>query len=102
MTVASELNTENELGISVEDLYRLSVDQYHAMAEACILGEDDPVELLEGWLVCKYGPFEAPRSWIAPPSTASPAEEEIGLTLDWIWRQTNLFFSGGGRGGRGD
>jgi hypothetical protein len=34
-------------------IYRLTVAQYHAMAEAGILGEDDPVELLEGWLVKK-------------------------------------------------
>src|SRR5829696_8131874 len=34
-------------------IYRLSVAQYHAMAEAGILDEDAPVELLEGWLVCK-------------------------------------------------
>jgi Uma2 family endonuclease len=34
-------------------IYRLTVAQYHAMAEAGILGENDPVELLEGWLVKK-------------------------------------------------
>jgi Uma2 family endonuclease len=34
-------------------LYRLSVAQYHAMGEHGILGEDDPVELLEGLLVRK-------------------------------------------------
>jgi Uma2 family endonuclease len=34
-------------------IYRLSVAQYHAMGEHGILGEDDPVELLEGLLVRK-------------------------------------------------
>jgi Uma2 family endonuclease len=34
-------------------IYRLTVAQYLAMAEAGILSEDDPVELLEGWLVEK-------------------------------------------------
>jgi Uma2 family endonuclease len=34
-------------------IYRLTVEQYHAMAEAGILTEDDPVELVEGWLVQK-------------------------------------------------
>lgn len=34
-------------------IYRLSVEQYQAMAQAGILTEDDPVELLEGWLVYK-------------------------------------------------
>jgi len=34
-------------------IWRLSVQQYHAMIQAGILTEDDPVELLEGWLVLK-------------------------------------------------
>ncbi|MBI1925050.1 Uma2 family endonuclease [Candidatus Poribacteria bacterium] len=34
-------------------IWRLSVDQYHEMIRAGILTEDDPVELLEGWLVPK-------------------------------------------------
>jgi Uma2 family endonuclease len=34
-------------------IYRLTVAQYLAMAEAGILSEDEPVELLEGWLVEK-------------------------------------------------
>ena len=37
----------------VDRLYRLSVEQYHAMAEAGILGACDRVELLEGLLVAK-------------------------------------------------
>src|SRR5438132_10578955 len=36
-----------------EPIFRLSVEQYHQMARAGILTEDDPVELLEGWLVRK-------------------------------------------------
>jgi Uma2 family endonuclease len=39
--------------VPTEPIYRLSVAQYHAMAEHGILDEDDPVELLEGWLVQK-------------------------------------------------
>ena len=34
-------------------IMRLSVDQYHKMIDAGILGEDDPVELIEGWLVAR-------------------------------------------------
>lgn len=34
-------------------LYRLSVAQYHAMIDAGVFTEDDPIELLEGWLVTK-------------------------------------------------
>jgi Uma2 family endonuclease len=36
-----------------EPIYRLSVEQYHAIARAGILDDDAPVELLEGWLVEK-------------------------------------------------
>jgi Uma2 family endonuclease len=45
-----------------EPIYRLSVEQYHAIAGAGILDEDAPVELLEGWLVqkmTKYPPHRA-------------------------------------------
>lgn len=35
------------------ELWRVSVDQYHAMIEQGILTDDDPVELLEGILVYK-------------------------------------------------
>jgi Uma2 family endonuclease len=34
-------------------IWRLSLEQYHDMIRADILTEDDPVELLEGWLVAK-------------------------------------------------
>jgi Uma2 family endonuclease len=34
-------------------IYRLTVDQYHRMIAADILTEDDPIELLFGWLVPK-------------------------------------------------
>jgi Uma2 family endonuclease len=44
---------EQDVDVPTEPIYRLSVEQYHAMARAGILGEDDPVELLEGWLVRK-------------------------------------------------
>jgi len=36
-----------------EPLWRLSVEQYHAMIDAGILTDDDPVELLGGYLVSK-------------------------------------------------
>ena len=36
-----------------EPIWRLSVAQYHEMIRNGILTEDDPVELLEGWLVTK-------------------------------------------------
>jgi hypothetical protein len=43
--------------LEAEDLagfvWRMSVEQYHQMIEAGILTDDDPVELLEGWLIEK-------------------------------------------------
>ncbi len=36
-----------------EPIFRLSVEQYHEMIKAGILTDDDPVELLEGWLIAK-------------------------------------------------
>jgi Uma2 family endonuclease len=40
-------------GVELEDLFRFSVEQYHAMIRAGILTPDDSVELLEGLLVVK-------------------------------------------------
>ena len=39
--------------VPTDVIWRFSVDQYHAIIRAGILTEDDPVELLEGWLVTK-------------------------------------------------
>ena len=39
--------------LPTEPIWRMSVDRYHEMIDAGILTEDDPVELLEGWLVEK-------------------------------------------------
>ncbi len=36
-----------------EAIFRLTVEQYHQLIESGTLGEDNPVELLEGVLVCK-------------------------------------------------
>jgi Uma2 family endonuclease len=36
-----------------DPIWRFSVREYHDMIRAGILGEDDPVELLDGWLVTK-------------------------------------------------
>jgi Uma2 family endonuclease len=56
MSLTAEVTTTGEPATAaVPDvpIYRLTVAQYHAMARAGILTEDDPVELLEGWLVWK-------------------------------------------------
>ena len=36
-----------------DPIFRFSVEQYHEMIQAGILTDDDPVELLDGWLVTK-------------------------------------------------
>lgn len=44
---------ETPAAVPSEPIWRLSVAQYHAMIQSGILTDDDPVELLEGWLVVK-------------------------------------------------
>ena len=39
--------------VPTEPIWRLSVERYHEMIRAGVLTEDDPVELLDGWLVEK-------------------------------------------------
>ena len=41
----------NSIAIPPDPVLRLSVDQYHSMIRSGILATDDPVELLEGWLI---------------------------------------------------
>jgi Uma2 family endonuclease len=47
------LNTERSAAVPTDLIWRLRVDQYHAMIRTGILTDDDPVELLDGWLVSK-------------------------------------------------
>jgi len=42
-----------DAAIPMDFVCRLSVEQFHRMLDAGILTEDDPVELLDGWLVPK-------------------------------------------------
>src|SRR6266478_6207369 len=39
--------------VPTEPIWRLSIEQYHEMIRNGILTDDDPVELIEGWLVYK-------------------------------------------------
>jgi Uma2 family endonuclease len=41
------------LVVPTEPIWQLTVSQYHEMIRTGILSEDDPIELLEGWLVTK-------------------------------------------------
>lgn len=40
-----------QVAVPADPIWRLSVEQYHQMIRTGILTDDDPVELLEGWLV---------------------------------------------------
>jgi Uma2 family endonuclease len=43
----------HEPAVPNHPIWRMSVEHYHAMVQAGILTDDDPIELLEGWLVQK-------------------------------------------------
>jgi len=47
------ISLEKSLVVPDYPIWRFSVEQYHEMIRAGFLTEDDPVELLEGWLVTK-------------------------------------------------
>lgn len=57
----SGLPAAGPFAVPTEAIWRLSVDQYHEMVRAGILTDDDPVELLDGWLVPKM-PKNRPHS----------------------------------------
>ena len=73
-----------------DDVWRLSVEQYHKMIDAEILDEDDPVELLEGILVTKMAKHPPHRiatqltrgslEALTVPGWYADAQEPITLT----------------------
>ena len=52
-----------EIKIDSDGLYRLSVEQYDAMVESGVIGEDDHVELLDGLLIQKM-PQNGPHTTV--------------------------------------
>jgi Uma2 family endonuclease len=54
MTI-NQQQTRRSAHLAVPDtpIWRLTIPQYHQMVRSGILTDDDPVELLEGWLVTK-------------------------------------------------
>lgn len=70
---------ETAAAIPSELIWRLNVQQYHAMIQAGILTDDDPVELLEGWLVFKMPKNPAHR---AATNLVRVALESV-LTAGW-------------------
>jgi len=63
-------------------IWRLSVEQYHAMIQAGILTDDDPVELLEGWLVFKMPKNPAHRATTRLVRTALDNVLPVGWYTD--------------------
>jgi Uma2 family endonuclease len=53
LTQPISLTNGRSAAVPTEPIYRLNVAQYQAMIRSGILTKDDPVELLEGWLVVK-------------------------------------------------
>jgi len=53
---------ESVAAIPNDLIWRLSIEQYHAIIQAGILTDDDSVELLEGWLVFKMPKNPPPRA----------------------------------------
>jgi Uma2 family endonuclease len=66
---------EKSLVVPNDPIYRLSVAQYHDMIQSGILTDDDPVELLEGWLVTKIP--KNPRHSLATQLTRDALAEII-------------------------
>jgi Uma2 family endonuclease len=60
-----------------DPVFRLSVDQYHAMIRTGILTENDSVELLEGWLIKKMS--QNPPHSVVTELTAAKLRE-LGLS----------------------
>src|SRR4051812_40189587 len=61
-------------------LRRFTVDEYHRMIRTGILTEDDPVELLEGWIVLKM-PHNPPHD-----ATVDQSREVLQAALPAGWR----------------
>lgn len=53
MAIDTRYRTHAVFKVPADPIWQLSVAQYHQMIQTGILTDDDPVELLEGWLVTK-------------------------------------------------
>src|SRR2546423_11609672 len=61
-------------------VHRFTVDEYHRIIQAGVLTEDNPVELLEGWIVPKM-PHNPPHD-----ATIELVEESLQSKLPAGWR----------------
>jgi Uma2 family endonuclease len=53
MAIDTRYRRPTTFKVPADPIWQLSIDQYHQMIQTGILTDDDPVELLEGWLVTK-------------------------------------------------
>ena len=77
MSVSTQPNAPNftQMAVPTEPVWRFSVAQYHQMIRLGILTNDDPVELLEGWIIHKM-PKNPPHR-AATKLTRSALEEIV-------------------------
>jgi len=61
MAVDTRYRTPTVFNVPTDPIWQLSIGQYHQMIELGILTDDDPIELLEGWLVTKMPKNPPPR-----------------------------------------
>lgn len=53
MAADTRYRTHTLFNVPTDPIWQLSIGQYHQMIKLGILTDDDPIELLEGWLVTK-------------------------------------------------
>ncbi|MBX3060049.1 MAG: Uma2 family endonuclease [Anaerolineae bacterium] len=109
-TLAGTARSQHSASVPEYPVYRFTVDQYHEMISTGILTDDDPIELLEGWLIPKMSknPPHAlatrllrmlftdilPDGWFVdsqePISTAdSEPEPDVAIVRGNIWDYAN-------------
>jgi Uma2 family endonuclease len=74
--------TTAPLAIGVPPVRRFSVDEYHRMIETGILGENDRVELVDGWII-EMSPIGPPHATCVGLIVAALLDR---LPLGWIVR----------------
>src|SRR5262249_7062644 len=73
--IVVSLPPDRALTIPTVPIWRLTIEQYHQMIDAGILTDDDPVELLKGWLVER--PPKTPRHSLSTHLTGETLAQVI-------------------------
>ncbi len=74
-TQSGAINSRQTPTVPTEPVWRFNVEQYHQMIRQGILTNDDPVELLEGWIIPKM-PKNPPHS-VATKLTQNALEKIV-------------------------